>query len=230
MILYELNGKEDFRFSPHVWKVLMALHHKNLADNLKRIPVKFSDKTPIDEKGFKTVPVLVDNDKWIGDSVKIAEYLDHTYPKKSVLGNETTKNITLILAKYIDYNFIPGFAKVILGDIFNHIHTDDKEYFRMTREKMMGATIEEIANNSDNQIIPLQKQLEPFRKILRDTPFIAGSQPMFCDYYLFGFFMWARCSSPKNLLEEDDPIREWREKMLDLYDGFARKARGYSDT
>ena len=95
MILYELNGKEDFRFSPHVWKVLMALHHKNLADNLKRIPVKFSDKTPIDEKGFKTVPVLVDNDKWIGDSVKIAEYLDHTYPKKSVLGNETAKNTNI---------------------------------------------------------------------------------------------------------------------------------------
>ena len=76
----------------------------------------------------------------------------------------------------------------------------------------------------------LQKQLEPFRKILRKTPFIAGSKPMFCDYLLFGFFMWARCSSPKTLLEATDPMREWRERMLDLYDGYARKARGYSNT
>ena len=112
MILYELDGKEDFRFSHHVWKVIMTLHHKNLTDSLKIIPVKFSDKTPIEEKGFNTVPVLVDNGKWIGDSIKIAEYLDNTYPEKpSVFGDETAKNTTLILSKYIDYNFIAGFAK-----------------------------------------------------------------------------------------------------------------------
>ena len=231
MILYELDGKEDFRFSPHVWKVIMTLHHKNLTDTLKIIPVKFSDKTPIKEKGFNTVPVLVDNDKWIGDSVKIAEYLDNTYPEKpSVFGDETAKNTTLILSKYIDYNFISGFARIIVGDIYNHIHPDDKEYFKVTREKMLGASIEEISKTSDERIPSLQKQLEPFRKILRETPFIAGSKPMFCDYLLFGFFMWARCSSPKTLLETIDPIREWRERMLDLYDGYARKARGYSNT
>ena len=46
MILYELDGKENFRFSPHVWKIIMTLHHKNLTDTLKIIPVKFSDKSP----------------------------------------------------------------------------------------------------------------------------------------------------------------------------------------
>ena len=108
MILYELDGKEDFRFSPHVWKVIMTLHHKNLTDSLKIIPVKFSDKTPIEEKGFNTVPVLVDNGKWIGDSIKIAEYLDNTYPEKpSVFGDEK------ILGSYVS-----RLAPLFIGLIF----------------------------------------------------------------------------------------------------------------
>ena len=231
MILYELDGKEDFRFSPHVWKINMTLLHKGWTSDIERIPVKFSDKSPIEEKGFNTVPVLVDKEKWIGDSLKIAEYLENEYPERpSVFGDETAKNTTFILNKFIDYNFITSFARIIVGDIYNHIHPDDKEYFKVTREEMMGSTIEEISNTSKQRIPSLQKQLEPFRKILKENPYIAGSQPMYCDYILFGFFMWARCSSPKTLLDPTDPIREWRERMLDLYGGYARKARGYKDT
>jgi len=33
--------------------------------------------------------------------------------------------------------------------------------------------------------------------------------------------------SPAQLLEPGDPLCAWRERMLDLYGGLARKARGY---
>ena len=52
-------------------------------------------------------------------------------------------------------------------------HPDDKEYFKVTREEMMGSTIEEISNTSKQRIPSLQKQLEPFRKILKENPYIA---------------------------------------------------------
>ena len=40
-------------------------------------------------------------------------------------------------------------------------------------------------------------------------------------------FQWARAMSPVRLLEPDDPIFAWRERMLDLHGGYAREAKGY---
>jgi hypothetical protein len=34
-----------------------------------------------------------------------------------------------------------------------------------------------------------------------------------------GAFQWARATSPFKLLEPDDPVESWRERMLDLYGG-----------
>ena len=39
-----------------------------------------------------------------------------------------------------------------------------------------------------------------------------------------GAFMWARIVSPLALLEADDPVHAWRERMLDLFDGMGRRA------
>ena len=50
---------------------------------------------------------------------------------------------------------------------------------------------------------------------------------MYCDYLLFGFFMWARNSSKKRLLEKDDVLWHWRDRMLNLFDGFAKKSNGH---
>jgi hypothetical protein len=41
---------------------------------------------------------------------------------------------------------------------------------------------------------------------------------------VFGSFQWARCVSKLELLETDDPIFIWRDRLLDLFDGFARAA------
>jgi len=33
--------------------------------------------------------------------------------------------------------------------------------------------------------------------------------------------------SPTRILEPDDPMYAWRERMLDLFDGMPRSTRGY---
>jgi len=58
-------------------------------------------------------------------------------------------------------------------------------------------------------------------------PHVCGQHPGFADYILFGAFQWARAVSPQRLLEPDDPVYAWRERMLDMYGGLARKAKGY---
>lgn len=42
--------------------------------------------------------------------------------------------------------------------------------------------------------------------------------------------MWARTVSPLRLLQADDPMYAWRERLLDAFDGYARKARRIHDS
>jgi glutathione S-transferase len=44
---------------------------------------------------------------------------------------------------------------------------------------------------------------------------------------VFGPFQWARVVSPFKLLTGDDPVHAWRERLLDAFDGMARKSPGY---
>jgi glutathione S-transferase len=69
--------------------------------------------------------------------------------------------------------------------------------------------------------------LEPLRPLLVQQDFISGKGPGFADYVLFGPFQWARCVSATRLLEPDDPVYAWRERLLDLWGGYAREAKGF---
>ena len=58
--------------------------------------------------------------------------------------------------------------------------------------------------------------------VLRDRPWLGGAHPLYVDYMLFGILQWPRVASPFVMLEADDPVTEWFERMLDLYDGLGR--------
>ena len=64
--------------------------------------------------------------------------------------------------------------------------------------------------------------LTPLRQVVAAQDFLAGDEPDYADYAVFGAFQWARCASPFRLLEADDPVFAWRERMLDLFGGLAR--------
>jgi len=63
--------------------------------------------------------------------------------------------------------------------------------------------------------------------MLEAQPFLGGDKPLYADYIAFGGFQWARCISPFKLLEPDDPVAGWRERMLDLFGGMAGESRGF---
>jgi glutathione S-transferase len=66
------------------------------------------------------------------------------------------------------------------------------------------------------------------RLTLKSQPYLGGVTPNYADYIVFGGFQWARVVSPFKLLEDNDPIYAWRERLLDAFDGMARKSPGYN--
>ena len=76
--LYDLAGDEDDRrFSPHCWRVKMALAHKGL--EFEALPWRFTEKSAIAFSGQGAVPVLIDGEHTVVDSWRIALYLDEAY-------------------------------------------------------------------------------------------------------------------------------------------------------
>ena len=71
-----------------------------------------------------------------------------------------------------------------------------------------------------------QKLLNTLGTTFKIHNFVAGETPVFSDYIVFGAFQWARCISEFSLLNADDSVYSWREKMLNLHDGLARNAVG----
>ncbi|MFQ5955614.1 MAG: glutathione S-transferase N-terminal domain-containing protein [Kiloniellales bacterium] len=89
ILLYELVGRDDRRFSPHCWRSRMALAHKGL--DAERVAVKLTDKDKIAFSGQKLVPMLTDGDRTVADSWAIACYLEDTYPDRpSLFGRRRT--------------------------------------------------------------------------------------------------------------------------------------------
>src|SRR5437016_14616253 len=97
--------------------------------------------------------------------------------------------------------------------------------FRESREARFGTTLEQYALPSAAGVPLLRDALSPLRAILQRQSYLAGAQPNFADYIVFGSFLWARAVSPVVLLESGDPVFEWRERLLDAFGGFARNAR-----
>jgi glutathione S-transferase len=112
-------------------------------------------------------------------------------------------------------------------DILDHVAEEDRDYFRTTREKRVGTTLEAFVSDRDTKLTDFHKSLAPLRLTLKAQPFLGGDRPLYADYAVFGPFQWARCISPYKLLDEDDPVRQWRDRLLDCFGGLARAVPAY---
>lgn len=225
--LYDLAGAEpERRFSPFCWRIKLALAHKGLP--VETIAWRFTDTAAISFSGQGKVPVLVDGGNTVVDSWAIATYLENTYPDRpSLFGGPAALAVTRFINIWTDRVLQPALAPLVLLDIHAHVHERDKAYFRSSREKVFGKTLEQVSEHRDADVLSFRKTLEPVRSLLLAQPCIAGDAPAFADYIVFGAFQWARSISSFRLLSDDDPVGIWRARMLDAFDGLARRAVGY---
>lgn len=225
--LYDLAAAdEDRRFSPFCWRIKMAVAHKGL--EVETIPWRFTEKDVIAFSGQGRVPVLVDGDKTIADSWIIANYLEDVYSDRpSLFGGEGAREATRFVVSWADGVLQPALAPLVLIDIHAHLHNKDKDYFRSSREKFFGTSLEALSAERDATVGAFRQLLQPLRMTLRHKPFLGGVEPRYADYAVFGAFQWARAISPFRLLEPDDAIFAWRERLLDAHGKLARRSAGY---
>lgn len=225
--LFELVGADASRpFSPYCWRTRMALAHKGLSAEL--IPWCFTEKSAIAPHRSDKVPVLIDGETSVADSWKIANYLEDTYPHRpSLFGGEGGRAMGRMINWWGDIAIVGGLFPFIGADIHGHLKPEDAVYFRQTREARIGKTLEEAVQTRDKAIEGFRRSLDPMRLTLKTQPYLGGDAPNYADYIVFGGFQWARATSPFKLLAENDLIYAWREKLLDAFDGMARKSPGY---
>jgi glutathione S-transferase len=224
--LYDLAGADpDRRFSPYCWRTRLALAHKGLP--VETIPWRFTEKAEIAASGQGLVPVMVDGDRWVSDSWNIANYLEDTHPDRpSLFGGAAGRSLTRHYSSFAD-GLVAAIFRFIALDIFHRIADKDRDYFRASREHRVGTTLEALVADRVAKLPGFRANLAPLRGTLTAQPFFGGDEPLYADYAVFGPLQWARCISPLELLEKDDPVRLWRDRLLDRFGGLARKSPAY---
>ena len=225
--LFELVGTDDDRpFSPFCWRTRMALAHKGL--EVTSTPWRFTEKDAIAAHQSEKVPVLLDGDRAINDSWAIATYLEDTYPNRpSLFGGDGGRAMARMINWWGDTVVIAGMFPMIVADIHGHLAPADQAYFRQSREARFKKTLEEISSTRDRDVVAFRKSLDPVRLTLKTQPYLGGAAPNYADYIVFGPFQWARAISSFQLLQADDLMHAWRDRMLDAFDGMARRSTGY---
>jgi len=225
--MYDLAGADPARrFSPFCWRTRLALAHKEL--EVETIPWRFTETEKLAFSGQGLVPVLVEDGAVVSDSWAIACWLEERYPDRpSLFGGATGQAVTRFVNAWADSALHPWIARMVVRDILDIIRPEDQGYFRSSREKRFGTTLEAWVAEREALLPEFRKALQPVRLPLRAQPFLAGEAPGYADYIVFGAFQWARCTSPFKLLEPDDPVHAWRSRVMGLFDGLAGRALGY---
>lgn len=220
--LWELKGKGERRYSLFSWRARMALRHKAL--DFESRPVCMSDKAAIAFSGGRTVPVIRDGEAIVRDSWKIAEHLERAYPQAPALfGGDIGHGVTHAFNAWVDRTVVPAMLQVIVADIHERVDPADEGYFRESMERVLKKTLEQTRAERDDALRRFGRTMEPMQAALKRQAYVCGAQPAYADYILFSVFQWARIMSPSEVLAPEDPLCAWRERLLDLYDGFARE-------
>jgi glutathione S-transferase len=223
IVLYDLAGANpSVRFSPYCWRTRFALAHKGL--QVETVPWRFTDTEVIAFSGQGKVPVIRDGDKTVFDSWTIAEYLEDTHPTPSLFGGPGGRAHARFVNAWADSVLTGGIARFIVRDLVDTIDPKDRDYFRSSREKRFGVTLEEVQTGREERLAAFRETLLPLRLVLRRQPWFGGAAPSYADFILAGTLMWPRCASRFPLLDAADPVVEWLERILDLYGGLGRSA------
>jgi glutathione S-transferase len=225
--LFDLAGAQpERRFSPFCWRTKMALVHKGL--DVETVPWRFTEKDKLPQPNAGRVPVIVDDGRVVHDSTAIADYLETRYADQSSLfGDDTGRALTRFVQNWTETALHPGLIGFVVLDICRHSAPQDQPYFRQSREERFGMSLEEFVKDREARLPAFRESLAPLRRTVERQPFLGGEAPLYADYVVFGAFQWARAISDFEVLAAEDPVFAWRGRLLDAFDGFARKHPAY---
>jgi glutathione S-transferase len=222
-ILYDLAlADPEVRPSPYCWTVKFALLHKGLAFETK--PVPFADKSQYPDADYGKVPVLADNGELVKDSAAITAWLDRKYPDSPLVASKAERAAADFMSAWVAAALYPALAPFLALRVARAARESDQAYFRSTREARFGKSLEALAATPD-----ADKRAEAALAVLAGAlahhRYLGGPAPNLSDYIAFGPLMWQRSVTSAELYATPDPVAQWRERMLDLYGGYARAAK-----
>ena len=220
VVMYDLVGADDRRFSPFCWRIRMALAHKGLPTETR--PTRFTEIREI-PGGKGRVPVIRDDGRTVTDSWDIAEYLEAAYPEAPTLfGGSAGHKLSRFVKDWVEAVLQPAIVTLVVADVHQRVTPEDRDYFRRSREERFGKPLADVQAGRERRVADLRQALTPLRLTLREQDFLGGDGPLFADYMVFGALQWSRVASPFKLLQDDDPIAAWFERCLDLHGGIGR--------
>ncbi|GAA2863479.1 glutathione S-transferase [Aminobacter niigataensis] len=223
ILLYDLVGSDAARpFSPHCWKVAMALAHKGL--DYRAVPTRFLEVRGIEGGASSTIPVIRDGNKVVSDSFAIALHLEEAYPDRPTLfGGKGGQAHARFIERWSQLTIHPYLGVTALGALHGMQDEANASYFRHSREARYGKPLEEVTAGRDAGLSAFRASLEPLRSMLTYQPWIGGDGPLFADYIVFGAFQWVRIATTFQSIDADDPIAEWFGRCLDLHAGLGHR-------
>ncbi|KAH7408725.1 hypothetical protein DE146DRAFT_606415 [Phaeosphaeria sp. MPI-PUGE-AT-0046c] len=196
IVLYDLACTKNICFSPAVWCIRLILNYKRIP--YKTVFLEFPDIEPTlkdlgveTSSGKYTVPTIhhVPTGTYLMDSVPIAMFLEKTYPEpplqlRSELGRQIEEKGRAVIG--------PVFRISIVPREINILSPRSQEYFRGTREAVLGCKLEDLLSEDKEE--KAWKQIEDEAKevgrlLLTNEaagPFVLGAQPSATDFFIAG--------------------------------------------
>ena len=160
-----------------------------------------------------------------GDLLRLVDFSERQFEVgfdlAPLFGGEIGHGLTRFLNTLVDRQWIGKLAPSMMLDVLGIVDADDAAHLRKL-ERLFKKSMEEMAAQRDAGIADFRRALDPVRVTLRWQPFLSGAAPAYADYIVFSVFQWARIVSKTPVLEADDALAAWRERMLDLYGGLGR--------
>lgn len=230
LIFHERVGLDGRRISPFSWRIRYAFAHKGLQPTV--VPTRFADVESIRRlSGQDLVPIIEHDEKVVHDSWAIACYLEDQFPAApSLCDGAIGRGVSRLVNIWSDTVLGPAMRQQIYMDFIRCIDPGDRHYFRRSREAQLGMTLEQYSADRDAALPAFLTVCAPLQRTLSEQPFLAGDTPAYVDYVIFSVFQWARIGSPRDVLPEGanvDALRDWRRRMVALYDGLGDRFAGY---
>lgn len=215
-------GDIDVRPSPYCWLAKFALLHKGL--KFETVPLRFTEKQNYPDQEHGKLPILKDGDQIIADSANILAHLEKHHHGDPLTASKGERAAAEFYTAWLGGDLYPALAPMMFVRVHAVIDAGDKEYFRKTREARFGKTLEEVAMGHGLKD-KMENALQTLAAPLARYKYLGGDMANLSDYIVFSPFMWQRTITSETLYETPQAVGAWQERMLDLFDGYGRKAK-----
>src|ERR1700756_4676508 len=152
LVFHERVGLDGRRISPFSWRIRYALAHKGLDPEV--VPTRFADVDRIRRlSGQHFVPIIEHDGEVVHDSWSIACHLEDRFPDRPPLfGSAIGRGASRLVNNWADSVLAVSLRQQIYADFIWCIDPGDREYFRGSREMLLGMTLEAYSADRDRHL------------------------------------------------------------------------------